>query len=226
MLSRTIAKQQTVVGNAIKTPLNLINYIMKKFFLLFIFTTGLISAQEFSNENDVDKFVQVMEVNKNKNDIYKAIKLYLNQNVKKTNLVLDVDDETNGIISYSEYMEPKLVSEFEKGEPTYKVTIEIKDNKFRYTASPININENLVGIKLERSLTRFAESSTNDAMIKKNEEAIKNEKKEKKITQLKSQIEDYQKSKSARLALVELVKLQLKQNVVSLKEIVEKKDDW
>jgi hypothetical protein len=199
---------------------------MKIFFLLFLFATGLISAQEFSNENDVDKFVQVVEVNKNKNDIYKAIKLYLNQNVKKTKLVLDVDDETNGIISYSEYMEPKLVSEFEKGEPTYKVTIEIKDNKFRYTASPININENLVGIKLERSLTRFAESSTNDSLIKKNEEAIKNEKKEKKIAQLKSQIEDYQKSKNARLALVELVKLQLKQNVASLKEIVDKKDDW
>ncbi|SFJ15375.1 protein of unknown function [Kaistella treverensis] len=199
---------------------------MKKFFLFFVFSAGFFSAQEFTNENGVDKFVQVMEVNKSKIDIYKSLKLFLNQSVNKTKFVLDLDDEANGIISFNEHMEPKLVSEYEKGEPNYKVTIEIKENKFRYTASPINIDENLMGMKLQRTMTEFAESKTNDSLIREKEDALKNEKKEKKIVHLNLAISELKAAKDARSKLVEMVKDQLKANVLFVKQVIEKRDEW
>lgn len=187
---------------------------------------GLLYSQEFYSENGVDKFQQVVEVNHDKAETYKRLKLYLNELANKSKYVIDMDDPVNGILSYNERLPPRMTSDFVRAEPSYKVTIEIKDRKIRYTASPININENLAGVVLNRSMSEFSDSAYKEKEIIKKEEEVANEKRDKKRKQIQSQIEALRKELVIKSVVVDYVKGVLKNNVIEIRDYINKNSDW
>ncbi|QNS40140.1 DUF4468 domain-containing protein [Chryseobacterium manosquense] len=171
---------------------------MKKLFILFGFVSVFGFSQEIKLVDGVYKLSEVVEVNASKDEIYKKIKTYLNQETNKSKYVIDVDDPSIGMISYNEVTPEYAISKFELDKAKYKVTTEIKDNKFRYSISNIIIVENLMGLELEKDYADYIQ------FMKTNDDATK-----------------FAKQK----LLDDIVSFQ-KTNISALKSFIERKDEW
>ncbi|WBS75706.1 DUF4468 domain-containing protein [Elizabethkingia meningoseptica] len=130
---------------------------MKKIITLLAFSIGILSfSQEFKVVGDDYTFTQIIDIpGKNKIDIYKGIKLFLNDSSKRAKNFIDTDDSNIGIISYNEKTPYFPISEFFSISGSYKVTIDIKDNKFRYSVNNFKILQNIVGSDISLTYPSF-----------------------------------------------------------------------
>ena len=122
-----------------------------------------------------------METAKKKEDIYKAIKLWLNDSPNKTKNFIDVDDPTLGILSFNMISSEYILTKITRAQIEYKITIEIKDGKFRYRASDFTQKINIIGSIITQSYKDFCDTSIIEKSILENEDLKKIETKERKL---------------------------------------------
>lgn len=195
------------------------------FILTFLpFTT--VFSQEIKLIDGDYKLSEVVEVKATKDEIYKKIKTYLNQAANKSKYIIDTDDPNIGIISYNERTPEYRVSEFEINQASYKITTEIKDNKFRYTMSNINIEQNLWGLKLNKEYSRYSDFAIEKTTIDEIEKTLLTEKNERKKVRLVSDKEKNMQIISAKQKVLDDLVLFQKSNIESIKSFIERKDDW
>lgn len=205
---------------------------MKKLVLLInlMFMPIICFAQDFKIEGDDFTLSQVVDVpNKTKDEIYKGIKLYLNESSKKTKNFIDVDDSSLGMISYNERTAEYVISEFFSAYAVYKVTIDIKDNKFRYTINNFKVNQLFpyTTKPLELNYQQFVAIKNKANTISELEQKIAAETKDRKKEELKKELASALLEKE--LAESALVKMQnsIKGNVdLYIKSINKTTEDW
>ncbi len=164
---------------------------MKQFLFIILFSTlNTINAQEFEEIDGKISYTKIVETSKKKDEIYKALKLWLNNTPNKSKNFIDVDDPNIGIISFNMISEEYPISSISKTQVEYKVIIEYKDNKFRFKASDFLQKYNLFGTKITLPYKNLSDLSSNKKRIVDLENEKKSTTKEKKIKEIDSKIAD------------------------------------
>lgn len=165
---------------------------MQKIYIFFIalITFNMSNAQGFEESNGRTTFTKVVETAKKKEDIYKAIKLWLNDSPNKTKNFIDVDDPTLGILSFNMISSEYILTKITRAQIEYKITIEIKDGKFRYRASDFTQKLNIMGSIITQSYKDFCDTSRIEKSILENDDLKKIETKERKLKNIDEKIAD------------------------------------
>lgn len=187
---------------------------MKKIFLIVtIFLSSITFAQEFKQEGDILSFFEIVEIpGKTKADIYKGIKLFLNDTNQKSKQFIDVDDPESGIISYSTGTPNYELSDLFYFKTKYKATIDIKDGKFKYSIAKIDFIQ--IVTKLNMELNTTYQSVLEEAESKKEFERLNKELTETKRDKRKDQIIDTINKKTKNVEEVKN-KIEKTKNIIS-----------
>jgi hypothetical protein len=203
---------------------------MKKITFLFILISGFMFSQEFSINNYDLNYIKIIDIpNKGKNEIYKGIKSFLNSSAKNSKYFIDTDNLEIGLISYNEKTEMFPISEFFTLSATYKVTIDIKDNKLRYSVNNFSFVENvsLTGTEIKHNYENYISNLENNESIEKLEKNINSEVKEKKRNQLILELAKLKAEKQLKKDAIENIKKIIINNPdLYLKEINKVNSDW
>lgn len=203
---------------------------MKKLTFLFILISGFLFSQEFSINNYDLNYIKIIDIpNKGKNEIYKGIKSFLNSSAKNSKYFIDTDNLEIGLISYNEKTEMFPISEFFTLSATYKVTIDIKDNKLRYSVNNFSFVENvsLTGTEIKHNYENYISNLENKESIEKLEKNINSEGKEKKRNQLILELAKLKAEKQLKKDAIENIKKIIINNTdLYLKEINKVNSDW
>ena len=203
---------------------------MKKLTFLFILISGFLFSQEFSINNYDLNYIKIIDIpNKGKNEIYKGIKSFLNSSAKNSKYFIDTDNLEIGLISYNEKTEMFPISEFFTLSATYKVTIDIKDNKLRYSVNNFSFVENvsLTGTEIKHNYENYISNLENKESIEKLEKNINSEGKEKKRNQLILELAKLKAEKQLKKDAIENIKKIIINNPdLYLKEINKVNSDW
>lgn len=203
---------------------------MKKITFLFILISGFMFSQEFSINNYDLNYIKIIDIpNKGKNEIYKGIKSFLNSSAKNSKYFIDTDNLEIGLISYNEKTEMFPISEFFTLSGTYKVTIDIKDNKLRYSVNNFSFVEkvSLTGTEIKHNYEDYISNLENNESIEKLEKNINNEGKEKKRNQLILELAKLKAEKQLKKDAIENIKKIIINNTdLYLKEINKVNSDW
>lgn len=203
---------------------------MKKLTFLFILISGFLFSQEFSINNYDLNYIKIIDIpNKGKNEIYKGIKSFLNSSARNSKYFIDTDNLEIGLISYNEKTEMFPISEFFTLSATYKVTIDIKDNKLRYSVNNFSFVENvsLTGTEIKHNYENYISNLENKESIEKLEKNINSEGKEKKRNQLILELAKLKAEKQLKKDAIENIKKIIINNTdLYLKEINKVNSDW
>lgn len=187
-------------------------------------------SQEFSINNYDLNYIKIIDIpNKGKNEIYKGIKSFLNSSAKNSKYFIDTDNLEIGLISYNEKTEMFPISEFFTLSATYKVTIDIKDNKLRYSVNNFSFVENvsLTGTEIKHNYENYISNLENNESIEKLEKNINSEVKEKKRNQLILELAKLKAEKQLKKDAIENIKKIIINNPdLYLKEINKVNSDW
>ncbi|AZB23656.1 DUF4468 domain-containing protein [Chryseobacterium bernardetii] len=114
-------------------------------FLLFILSY-FFHAQELQLVDGDYTYTKVLETNKSKIDTYKTLKKWLNNSSTKSKYVIDQDDFETGLLSFNETLPEREFIYLQTSQVSYKVNIEIKDNKIRFRVNNIILKNNIGGL--------------------------------------------------------------------------------
>lgn len=204
---------------------------MKKIiFLIFISLHIISSAQYIDISNGDYSYSKIIEVNKDKEDIYNSLKKWLNNSSSKSKYIIDQDDSKTGIISYNETLPTMEYVYLRSSRVSYKVNIEIKDKKIRFTINNIVFNNNfnhlnLPDIKesyssfLKDILTEEEKYNANKKLYEEETKARIKRKHEYEMNNAKNNLRSLNQIKDA-------LNEQIKINETIITEMINKNDDW
>ncbi|MEN5306823.1 DUF4468 domain-containing protein [Chryseobacterium cucumeris] len=120
---------------------------MKKILLILIIIISYFPKCQNLELIDGDySYTKVIEVNKSKKEIYSSIKKWLNNSMTKSKYVIDQDDPETGIISFNEILPEVEYMYMKSSQVSYKINIDIKENKLRYRVNNITFNNKFAGL--------------------------------------------------------------------------------
>ena len=181
-----------------------------------------INAQGFEEIDGKTSFSKIVETSKKKDEIYKALKLWLNDTPNKSKNFIDVDDPNIGVISFNMISEEYPISSISKTQVEYKITIEYKDNKFRFKASDFSQKYNLFGTTITLSYKSLSDISSNEKRIIDLENEKKSTTKEKKIREIDNKITDEKSEMELKMRASENFNKSIENFPYLLKEKIEK----
>ncbi len=175
-------------------------------------------------------YSKIIEVNKDKEDIYKSLKKWLNNSSSKSKYIIDQDDSKTGIISYNETLPTMDYVYLRSSRVSYKVNVEIKDKKIRFTINNIVFNNNFNHLNLpdiKESYSSFLKDILNE---EENYNANKKLYEEETKARIKKKYEYEMNNAKNNLRSLNQIKdalnEQIKINETIITEIINKNDDW
>lgn len=202
---------------------------MKKLLIvLSLFLSLLIFAQGFTVENNNLSFSEIVEVStKTKAEIYKGIKLFLNETNEKSKYFIDLDDPESGIVSYSAQTPYYELSYMYLFKASYKATIDIKDGKFRYTIAKVDFFKNMIRLNLDLKSdyqSILEESDSQEELDRLNKELTET-KRDKKKAEIVDTIEKTHRNIEEVKGNIEKTKKIISDQPLLIKEYI-LKNDW
>lgn len=110
---------------------------MKYYIMTFLFLILNFSGYQLSSQNDSENLTKVNEVKLSKNDIYSKSMKWIAIRYTSPKKVMEYSDKEEGIITFSgatQFVFEKMFSS--KATLFYKVTINIKDKKYKINLEP------------------------------------------------------------------------------------------
>lgn len=203
---------------------------MRKLTILFILFSGFIFSQEFTVTKDDLTYVKVVDVpNKSKSDIYKGLKSFLNNSANNSKYLIDTDNLEIGLISYNEKTDKFPISEFSNLHASYKVSIDIKDNKFRYSINNFKFVVKYAIVNSEYNFTykTYSDSLEDNKKIEELELKLSQETKEKKRNAILMEIAKEKAGKKLLQDAIDNIKKIIASNPdIYLQEINKSSSDW
>lgn len=203
---------------------------MKKIsFFLLLFSFTFVLSQEFKQVGDNISFSEIVELHgKSKSEIYKGIKLFLNDTNEKSKYFIDLDDIENDVISFSIETPNYGLSYLYWFKTQYKATIDIKDGKFRYTIGKIDFIRIIPKLTLElktnyNDIVKEAESSEE---LERLHQELSSAKRERRKLELSDTIEKRKKNIAEVKKNIEKTKQIISSQPNLIKEYILKNENW
>lgn len=170
---------------------------MKNIILIVLLISGYAFGQGFTEVGKDLTFTDIVEIpNKTRIDIYKAVKLFLNDTNQKSKYFIDMDNPDIGLISFRVRTSTLPMDEFFDMYTSYKATIDIKDGKLRYSTGNIDFFQvtRMLNSDLKLTYQSFLAVTDKTSQIADLESKYQSETKSKAKSKLLSELENEKRS--------------------------------
>lgn len=196
--------------------------------LLTLVLSIFIFSQELEILDGDYTYTKVIEINKPKKEIYSVLKKWLNNATSKSKYVIDQDDPEIGIISFNERLPEMRYTYIQSTHITYKVNLEIKDNKIRYRINNIIFENNLSGlVNIKRTYSNFLnEMDSEEKSLIANRKLYNEETKERIKKKYEYEANNANNNLRDLISVEEFFKKQILLNENLITEKLNQKDEW
>lgn len=196
--------------------------------LLTLLFSFLIFSQELEILDGDYTYTKVIEINKPKKEIYSVLKKWLNNATSKSKYVIDQDDPETGIISFNERLPEMRYTYMQNTNITYKVNLEIKENKIRYRINNIIFDNSLRGlVNIKRTYANFLnEMEVEEKNLSENRKLYNEETKERIKKKYEYEANNANNNLRDLISVEEFFKKQILLNENLITEKLNQKDEW